>query len=490
MHRLMHHNIVTLSGCSVVLGGRRALTDIDLTIAPGERLALMGGNGAGKTTLLRLIRGELHPAQGMGGVRTYNLAGPGGKSPLAARRSMSLVSAEAQDAWTRLGLAVNGMQMVLSGFSDSLYPPSKTTDEQRNAALDALRSLGAEALAGKRLDVMSRGQARQVLLARALATKPQVLLLDEFLDGLDKRAASAALDILENLTRNGVSMVLTTHRPARLPGFINKAALMSGGRIVKTGPPASLTPAAQNTPAFDKIHAPARKSGVPEFLVRIQNASVRRQGVDVLKSVDLTIRPGEHLAILGPNGSGKSTLLLLMMAALRPMPGGIAQWFGQKGPVDVFEIRKRMGYVAPEMQATYSYDVSALELVLSGFDASIGLYREPGGPELERARELMALAGLAGIEEQRIRSLSYGQLRRLLVARALAPEPELLLLDEAASGLDPAARAGLLEVLEHAAASGVSLVMATHHEDDLPSCVNRAMTIEDGRLQPYREKHA
>jgi molybdate transport system ATP-binding protein len=327
-------------------------------------------------------------------------------------------------------------------------------------------------------------------LARALATKPQVLLLDEFLDGLDKRAANAALEILENLTQNGVAMVLTTHRPARLPGFIGKAALMNGGRIVKTGPPESLNPARKNTPAFDKIHAPVHQDGAPDFLVRIKSASVRRKGVDVLKNVDLTVRPGGHLAILGPNGSGKSTLLLLMMAALRPLPGGTVEWFGQKGPVDVFEIRKRIGYVSPEMQATYSYDVSALELVLSGFDASIGLYREPGGRELDRAKDLMALAGLGDIHGQRIRSLSYGQLRRLLVARALAPQPDLLLLDEAASGLDPAARTGLLKVLEHAAASGVSLVMTTHHEDELPSCVTRAMTLEDGRLHPHQEKPA
>jgi molybdate transport system ATP-binding protein len=482
MHQRMRKNIVTLESCSVALGGRAVLHGIGFNLAPGQRWAVLGGNGSGKTTFLRLIRGEVHPMQGMGGKRAYDLDDPGGHSPLAAKRNMSLVSAEAQDAWTRLGLAVNGMQVVLSGFADSLYPPSRILDAQKKRAQETLEMLGASRLAGKQLSIMSRGEARLVLLARALATNPQVLLLDEFIDGLDESAASAVLSRLEDLTQNGLAMVLTTHRPARLPGFIDKALLMRDGRIVKTGAPDAIAAAITEVPAFDHVKNTSTNNHAPEFLVRLQDASVRRQGRDVLKDVSLTIHPGEHLAVLGPNGAGKSTLLMLFMAWLRPMPGGEIQWFGQDGPVDVFEIRKKIGYVSPEMQAGYAYDVSALELVLSGFDASIGLYREPSAKETARARELISLAGLEGLEDHRIRRLSYGQLRRLLVARALAPNPGMLLLDEAASGLDPAARTGLMNVLEHAAATGTSLVMTTHHKDELPACINRVLTIQDGRV--------
>lgn len=487
MHLRMRKNIATLERCSVALGGRTVLHGIDFNLAAGERWAVLGGNGSGKTTFLRLLRGEVHPIQGTGGKRIYSLGGPGGHSPLAAKRNMSLVSAEAQDAWTRLGLAVNGMQVVLSGFADSLYPPSRVSDAQRTQALDTLEMLAASRLADKRLSIMSRGEARLVLLARALATKPRVLLLDEFIDGLDENAAHTVLSRLENLTQNGLAMVLTTHRPARLPGFIDKALLMQDGRIARTGAPGEVAAAVTEAPAFDHKENASPNAHAPEFLVRLRNATVRRLGRDVLKDVSIDIRPGDNLAVLGTNGAGKSTLLMLFMAWLRPMPGGEIQWFGQDGSVDVFEIRKKIGYVSPEMQAGYSYDVAALELVLSGFDASIGLYREPSGEETARARELIALAGLEGLENRRIRGLSYGQLRRLLVARALAPRPGMLLLDEAASGLDPAARSGLTSVLEHAAASGVSLVMATHHMEELPACINRVLTIQDGRVLEREE---
>jgi molybdate transport system ATP-binding protein len=135
------------------------------------------------------------------------------------------------------------------------------------------------------------------------------------------------------------------------------------------------------------------------------------------------------------------------------------------------------------MQADYAYDVDALEFVLSGFDSSIGLYREPEEHETRRALDLIGLAGLDGLQRSRIRSLSYGQLRRLLVARALVADPDLLLLDEAAAGLDPSARNGLLRTLENAAAAGTSLVYATHRQSDLPRCINRILTIHNRRAK-------
>jgi molybdate transport system ATP-binding protein len=264
---------------------------------------------------------------------------------------------------------------------------------------------------------------------------------------------------------------------------VDRAALMDHGRIVRTGTPQDVAAAfvAQGAP-FDRRERPADRNA-PEYLVRIRNATVRRDGRDVLEDVSLDIRPGEHWAVLGENGAGKTTLLMLIMAGIRPLSGGRVDWFGRGGPADVFEIRRRIGLVSPEMQADYAYDVDALEFVLSGFDSSIGLYREPEEHETRRALDLIGLAGLDGLQRSRIRSLSYGQLRRLLVARALVADPDLLLLDEAAVGLDPSARNGLLRTLENAAAAGTSLVYATHRQSDLPRCINRILTIHNRRAK-------
>lgn len=484
MHRRMDNQIVSLHGCSVSLGGKLVLRDVSFRLAPGERWALLGANGSGKTSLLRLLRGELQPADWTPGKRSY---GPGAGAP-AARRAMSLVSSESQDARVRLGLDVTGMQAVLSGFTDSMYPPPRPAPEQCRRAREAMEELGVTHLADKGLAAMSRGEARIVLLARALATRPRALLLDEFLDGLDNRAERAVTRRLHALAENDIAMVITSHRPERLPGFIHKAALMESGRIIKTGRLQEVT-SAYNIPdtPFDHYPVPARKRAAPDYLVRVRRATVRRRGLDVLKDVSLTIRPGERLAVVGPNGAGKSTLFMLIMAGLRPLAGGGIDWFGPNGPSDVFEIRKRIGLVSPELQAGYAYNVTALEFVLSGFDASAGLHREPDQHEIQKALNLISLAGLRGCEKTRILDLSYGQARRLLVARALAPEPDMLLLDEATAGLDRAALAGFYRTVEEAAASGVSIIYAAHRGGCPPCRIDRVLAIDNGRV---REREA
>jgi molybdate transport system ATP-binding protein len=329
---------------------------------------------------------------------------------------------------------------------------------------------------------MSRGEARAVILARALAAEPRVLLLDEFLDGLDRETERTVLSGLAGPRFRDTAIIIASHRPERTPDFIDKAALMDEGRIIKTGTVQEVA-AAFSPPAPEFGRKENRAADNAEFLLRIRNTTVRRNGRDILEGLNLTLHPGEHLAVVGPNGSGKSTLLMLIMAALRPLSGGTVEWFGDSGPRELFAIRRRIGYVSPELQATYRYDVSALEFVLSGLDASVGFYRRARAEETARATELIEMAGLYDFKDRKIRSMSYGQLRRLLVARALAPEPELLLLDEAASGLDPAARAGLMEMLNHAAASGVGIIYATHHEDDLPGCINRVLELGRGKAE-------
>lgn len=515
--------LARLDGVGVTRGGADLLRDIGFSLRAGEHWALLGENGAGKTTFLRVLRGDLPPTHG---TRTYDLPGAGGaqNSPLGLRQRLALVSGDMQDLYAVHDWAATGLEVVQSGFFDSALLYCAPTADQRDAALAVMERLELLELAGKRMSRLSSGQARAVLLARALACRPNVLLLDECLEGLDAPARAAFLAALDRAAAADprLAMVFSSHRAAEadgLPACLRLALVLTGGRMADSGPlpevlqrlgcqhqPARTNHMSQpvqwdraasgcsanhafapegNAPPFPALCPPPRAVSGP-FLARINGADVVVDGRTLLSSIHWTIRPGEHWAVLGANGAGKSTLLALLAGDIWPSavdgpPGQVAYGFGQPGE-NLDETRRRIGRVGAAIDRDYGWDLRVDEAVWSGAFGSIGLYAE-AGPELqERSRALLEFFGLAALAARRIRTLSRGQLRRVMLARALAGNPSLLLLDEPMSGLDAPARRDVRELFSRLARAGVPLVMVTHHTRDLPDEVGKVLRLKGGRI--------
>ncbi len=222
-----------------------------------------------------------------------------------------------------------------------------------------------------------------------------------------------------------------------------------------------------------------------EALLELAHVTVIRGGRRALDGVSLDVPRGQHVAVLGPNGAGKSTLLRMLNGEFRPLrrPGvrmrllGLERW-------NVFEIRRQLGVVSHELQATHHGWLSGLHVVCSGFFASIGIYRHQGLTEDQKRRATAAAEGQGAGEllERRFDSLSSGEQRRLLLARALVHEPHTLLLDEPATGLDLRAAFGLMERLRRLAAEGTTLIIVTHHVDQVPPEVERVVLLKAGRV--------
>jgi len=484
----MHSALITLSHCAVRLGPGHALKDASWELLPGQHWLILGSNGSGKTTLLRLARGEVHPAQGrpfgFEAERRWDFGDGPSTSALDARANIALISSDEQDAWVRSDRGYTGEELVCTGIFDTLALWGEPGPEARAQARAQLEALGAGDLAERNVLELSRGQGRLVHIARAMVRKPRVLLLDEALEGLDRGMRERITAALAAAAQAGTQIVLTTHHLSECPAFMTHAALVCDGRVQKTGPVAELMPKGQ-APACAPMLAvepprPTEDRGAAALL-HLSNVSVRRAGRLVLSEVDWTVRRGEHWAVLGANGAGKSTLAALATGALRPSEGDIA-WFGQSGLVDIWQIRKRIGLVSPELQAQYRYDITALEMVVSGFFSSIGLYDRADDRQIRRARECLELTGMAGFEERRIRTLSYGQIRRLVIARALVQRPPLLILDEPCAGLDPASREAFLKGLEALEGAGVTLICISHRPEEIPANITRALILEDGAV--------
>jgi len=220
-----------------------------------------------------------------------------------------------------------------------------------------------------------------------------------------------------------------------------------------------------------------------EIVFQAASIDLVRDSQLLLDQVSLTIRAGEHWALLGPNGAGKSTLLQIMSTFAYPTRGHVDVLGYRLGRVNVFTLRPRIGHVSPHHRVNPQRTVR--EVVLTGITGTIQLVprREISAAELSRAAELTALMGLDSRADAPWQVLSQGERSRALIARALMTEPQLLLLDEPATGLDVAGREQLLTSLDKLRLEpGLATVLVTHHLEELPASTTHALLLRGGRV--------
>jgi zinc transport system ATP-binding protein len=213
--------------------------------------------------------------------------------------------------------------------------------------------------------------------------------------------------------------------------------------------------------------------------VRLRDAHIGYDDVAVVAGVDLTVRHGEALAILGSNGSGKTTLARGMLG-LATVLGGDVELLG--APVGRLRDRGRVGYVPQRHTVSGAVPATVREVVSVGRLARLGLFRRLRAADRVAVGEAVAAVGLADRMEEPVASLSGGQQRRVLVARALAAQPELLIMDEPTAGVDAASQDALAEVLGHVSAAGTTLLVVTHETGPLASVLTRAVVVDQGRI--------
>ncbi len=450
--------LVTLTHVDVELGGALVLHDVSWRLSRGEHWGIVGANGSGKSTLLGLIAGTVWPAPERG-TRRYNFGAGEETDAVRARNEIVLVGHELQDKYARLGWNFTALDVVLSGIYRTDVPRRRPAAGQRERAVAVLQRLGVDALASRKFLELSRGEQRRVLIARGVAFEPTVLLLDEPASGLDAAARSELGTMLELVARE-CTLVCAAHVRDDLPDFITRYLALDAHRVraVERG-----TSDAARTTSVAPRRADATRvdaSGVP--LIRLDRADVWLAGRRVLHDVSWQLMPGEHWLVTGGNGSGKSSFLRLLHGALRPALGGEVAWPAFGNPRDIWQLRKQIAWVSPELQAAYRYPSTVRACIASGFTSSVGQIRPPTAAETARIEQLLDELELRPLAERLLSTLSYGQARRALLGRVLAHRPRLLLLDEPWEGLDSGMANLLNTILERVAAEGTQLVCASH----------------------------
>jgi iron complex transport system ATP-binding protein len=222
-----------------------------------------------------------------------------------------------------------------------------------------------------------------------------------------------------------------------------------------------------------------------ERLLHLQHVSVMRGDRIVLHDLTLCIRVGEHVAILGPNGCGKSTLIKTITRECYPLQReashmsilGRDRW-------DVFTLRSLLGVVTNDLLARCTREFTAMEIVLSGFFSSVGVwpYHHVTSEMRHKAAAALQLLEIHDLAGRPMDELSSGEAKRVLIARALVHEPQALLLDEPANSLDVLAQHELRETLRKLAAAGITIILVTHHLADIIPEVERVILLREGRI--------
>lgn len=218
-------------------------------------------------------------------------------------------------------------------------------------------------------------------------------------------------------------------------------------------------------------------------VIAVEDVGLTRSGSSLLRELTWRVELDERWVVLGPNGAGKTTLLSLAAGRLHPTTGSVAVLGERLGRTDVHELRARVGLATAALADQIPGDERVLDVVMTAAWSVVGRFREDYDPvDRSRAELLLAQLGVGGLADRWFGTLSEGERKRVQIARALMPDPELLLLDEPAAGLDLGAREELVARLAALAADpdAPALVLVTHHVEEIPPGFTHALLLRDG----------
>jgi ABC-type branched-subunit amino acid transport system ATPase component/ABC-type branched-subunit amino acid transport system permease subunit len=442
----------------IAFGGVRAASDVSLVASPGKVTSLIGPNGAGKTTVLNMLSGFYRPDAGSIAIGGREVQG------LPAWRIARAGIARTYQTTQLFGTMSVAENLAIAGGDEALL-----------AFVGYRGDLDAPAASLPHVD------KRLVEIARALATRPAVLLLDEPAAGLARDDKARLAGLLRRIAESGVAVLLVEHDMPVVMGISDTVIVLDAGVVIAAGAPAAV----QSDPAVRKAYlgeegasvlrrqaAPA--AGEPYLIVGRLGAGYGAE--PVLKGVDLQVRSGELVAVLGANGAGKSTLMRAISGLLRPVAGGVAVDGEDIARLPAHKVAALGVSLVPEGRQVFP-ELSVLHnLELGAFRRR----RENVAAEIEGMLE--RFPRLRERLHQRAGLLSGGEQQMLAIARGLMARPKLLLLDEPSLGLAPAVIHDLFAALERLRAEAATILLVDQMAALALALADRAYVIESGRM--------
>ena len=486
---------------------------VNFVMEQGEHIALVGPNGGGKSLLVDILIGRWPLL-----MNEVNYHFPSSDSGMVCDHIRYITFRDSygdadgtfyyQQRW-------NSQDMEVTPLVRELLPEAK--DKAWGKTVNDL--FGIEEMMDKHIVLLSSGELRKFQLAKALMNRPSVLILDNPFIGLDVAARDLLRHLLTDLIANThLQVMLMLSREDEIPSFITHVVRVDG--LVCGGKECiRISPLEQRLLSFRAEHREAKNLGntqvdAPEILrryaplddrggvndislqddnfgmdakegkeeiIRLNKVSIRYGERTILKELDWVVRKGEKWALTGGNGSGKSTLLSLICADNPQSYACDIALFGRRRGTgeSIWEIKKHIGYVSPEIHRAYLKNMPAIDIVASGLHDSVGLYVRPKPEQRCVCERWMEVFGIGELKDRSFLQLSSGEQRLVLLARAFVKEPDLLILDEPLHGLDTANRQLVRGIIDdYCRRDGKTLVMVSHYEDEFPPCITHALHLK------------
>ena len=472
----------------------RMAEPVDFELCDGEHMAIVGPNGGGKSMLVDILIGR-HPL-----IMTepqYDFA-PSTK-PLAADNIKYITFRDSygdsdgtyflQQRWNQQEIDEETPR-VGSELEKAYHMAGEDTLERRQLQSHLYRLFHIEHLMDKYLILMSSGELRKYQLTKALLTDPRVLIMDNPFIGLDAETRDQLKELLTALARERqLQVILVLSKTDDIPDFITHVVEVRDMRVGTKMTMEEYISSREPNPArvLDDemeqaiVNLPYKDNDYnSEEVVGMNKVSIVYGERTILKELDWTVRNGERWALSGQNGAGKSTLLSLVCADNpQSYACDIALFGNPRGSGEsIWDIKKHIGYVSPEMHRSYHRDIPAIRIVASGLKDTVGLYAKPDESEYDICRLWMKIFGLEGKENTSFLKLSSGEQRLVLVARAFVKDPQLLILDEPLHGLDNRNRRLVKDVIEaFCRRRNKTLIMVTHYKEELPACIDHSIFL-------------
>ncbi len=444
-------------------------------LKPQEIWCVLGNNASGKSQLAAALCGE--PVTG-----TVEIDSPPqrpawvGFETLQAQYEAELANDET-DFTDRQDHGSTGLELLMeSGAAET---------EIRHQA----QHFGIEKLLDRGYRLFSSGELRRLQILAQWLRSPDLLILDEPFDALDTRSYAECSTLFQTLATKGQAILLLVNRVSDIPPWTTHLALLQNGKLIHQGPRletlksnafTQILQIGQNAPP-ELPAAPPSDNTISAPLVKLTKNTVNYEGVSQFENFDWTLNPGEHTLITGPNGCGKSTLLALLTGDHPQCYTNQIEIFGYRrgSGESIWEIKKHIGYVSPSLHRDYRVSCSVETAVISGFHDSIGLYQACNASETSIARQWLRLFELQDQAKRSFSSLSYGQQRLALIARALVKQPPLVILDEPTQGLDDLNRHLVLACLRQLATlQRTTLLFVSHRQDEHLPLFRKHLTFE------------
>jgi len=466
-----------LTDVTVNINKQLILSNLNWEINCGESWIVLGTNASGKSTIAKLLTQQVETSSG---------------KITQIPTSIAWVSLESQQA-----LYERELYRDDTDFMDHIDEGTqvKTLLEEVSPWSDqhdqVIQTLNITHLLERGYKLLSTGEGRRVMLARALLTQPELLILDEPFEGLDAKSRKELRQVLNDLITHGQQILLLINQREDIVSKFDYLAMLDKGELIFTGKmPNNINDTWHHLLSLRKkpLQLPPRQSDyqIPNWalgqpLVKLTDGFVQYDETFQFRSLNWQLNPGVHTHIQGPNGCGKSTLLGLVTGDHPQCYRNDLTVLGYKRGQgeSIWQIKKHIGYVSGSLHRDYRVSGNALTTVISGLTDSIGVYQATDESEKTLALAWLDVIGLANKWNASFKTLSMGEQRLILIARALIKQPPLLILDEPTQGLDDFNRFYVLSIVEKILETGpTTLLFVSHRQDESLNCIQHRLVFQ------------